>query len=93
MHTTLPESTSENFEYYDFAEACDMGDIVALGTVFVVILYSLVFAFGLVGNLLVVFALINSQRSKSITDIYLLNLALSDLLFVGKEQMFILRTH
>ncbi|XP_025128660.3 CX3C chemokine receptor 1 isoform X3 [Bubalus bubalis] len=83
MHTTLPESTSENFEYYDFAEACDMGDIVALGTVFVVILYSLVFAFGLVGNLLVVFALINSQRSKSITDIYLLNLALSDLLFVA----------
>lgn len=40
-------------------------------------------AFGLVGNLLVVFALINSQRSKSITDICLLNLALSDLLFVA----------
>lgn len=60
-----------------------MGDIVDFGTVFLPIVYSLVFAFGLVGNLLVVFALTNSRKSKSITDIYLLNLAFSDLLFVA----------
>ncbi|XP_057562277.1 CX3C chemokine receptor 1 [Hippopotamus amphibius kiboko] len=76
------EATSE-FQYDDSSEACVTGDIVDLGTVFLPILYSLVFAFGLVGNLLVVFALSNSQKSKSITDIYLLNLALSDLLFVA----------
>ncbi|ELK13659.1 CX3C chemokine receptor 1 [Pteropus alecto] len=37
----------------------------------------------MVGNLLVVLALTHSQKPKSITDIYLLNLALSDLLFVA----------
>ncbi|MBZ3876990.1 CX3C chemokine receptor 1 [Sciurus carolinensis] len=83
MPTFSPESIEEYFEYDESAEACYVGDIVALGAVFLSIFYSLVFAFGLVGNLLVVFALTNSRKPKSITDIYLLNLALSDLLFVA----------
>lgn len=83
MPTIFPELDLENFEYDESAEACYVGDIVAFGTVFLSIFYSLVFAFGLVGNLLVVLALTNSRKPKSITDIYLLNLALSDLLFVA----------
>jgi len=83
MPTHSPESILEYFEYDESAEACDMGDIVAFGTIFLSILYCLVFAFGLLGNLLVVFALTNSRKPKSITDIYLLNLALSDLLFAA----------
>ncbi|PNI74053.1 CX3CR1 isoform 6, partial [Pan troglodytes] len=79
----FPESVTENFEYDDLAEACSFGDIVVFGTVFLSIFYSVVFAIGLVGNLLVVFALTNSKKPKSVTDIYLLNLALSDLLFVA----------
>nr|XP_055237303.1 CX3C chemokine receptor 1 isoform X1 [Gorilla gorilla gorilla] len=79
----FPESVTENFEYDDSAEACYIGDIVVFGTVFLSIFYSVVFAIGLVGNLLVVFALTNSKKPKSVTDIYLLNLALSDLLFVA----------
>ncbi|XP_012503362.1 PREDICTED: CX3C chemokine receptor 1 [Propithecus coquereli] len=82
MPTLSPEYL-ENFEYDESSEACDIGEVVAFGTVFMSIFYSLVFAFGLVGNLLVVFALTNSKKRKSITDIYLLNLALSDLLFVA----------
>ncbi|KAM7064023.1 CX3C chemokine receptor 1 isoform 1-T6 [Molossus nigricans] len=82
MPTPVHESISEDFQYYEGAEACHMEDIMAFGTTFLPIVYSLVFAFGLVGNLLVVFALTHSQKPKSITDIYLLNLALSDLLFV-----------
>ncbi|NXU87674.1 CCR5 protein, partial [Xiphorhynchus elegans] len=45
-------------------------------------LYSLVVIFGLTGNMLVVLILVKYKRLKSMTDIYLLNLALSDLLFV-----------
>uniref|UniRef100_A0A8C5YG91 CX3C chemokine receptor 1 n=1 Tax=Microcebus murinus TaxID=30608 RepID=A0A8C5YG91_MICMU len=82
MPTLSPEYL-DNFEYDESSEACDIGEAVAFGTVFMSIFYSLVFAFGLVGNLLVVFALTNSKKRKSITDIYLLNLALSDLLFVA----------
>uniref|UniRef100_A0A8D0DPK3 G-protein coupled receptors family 1 profile domain-containing protein n=1 Tax=Salvator merianae TaxID=96440 RepID=A0A8D0DPK3_SALMN len=49
---------------------------------FVPVLYSLVFIFGLLGNALVVLVLIRYKKLKSMTDIYLLNLALSDLLFI-----------
>ncbi|NXJ52329.1 CCR5 protein, partial [Spizaetus tyrannus] len=45
-------------------------------------LYSLVVIFGLAGNMLVVLILVKYKRLKSMTDIYLLNLAISDLLFV-----------
>ncbi|XP_009896645.1 C-C chemokine receptor type 5 [Dryobates pubescens] len=45
-------------------------------------LYSLVVIFGLTGNLLVVLILVKYKRLKSMTDIYLLNLAVSDLLFI-----------
>eukprot|EP00072_Mus_musculus_P060753 XP_011241236.1 PREDICTED: CX3C chemokine receptor 1 isoform X1 [Mus musculus] len=83
MSTSFPELDLENFEYDDSAEACYLGDIVAFGTIFLSVFYALVFTFGLVGNLLVVLALTNSRKPKSITDIYLLNLALSDLLFVA----------
>ncbi|KAF6099045.1 C-X3-C motif chemokine receptor 1 [Phyllostomus discolor] len=82
MPTLLPEIVSEAFQYDESAEACNLGDIVGFGTTFLPIVYSLVFAFGLVGNVLVVFALTHSRKPKSITDMYLLNLALSDLLFV-----------
>lgn len=82
MPTRFPEPVSEDFQYDESAEACDMRDILAFGTTFLITVYCLVFAFGLVGNLLVVFALAHSRKPRSITDIYLLNLALSDLLFV-----------
>ncbi|XP_027531359.1 C-C chemokine receptor type 5-like isoform X1 [Neopelma chrysocephalum] len=45
-------------------------------------LYSLVVIFGLTGNMLVILILVKYKRLKSMTDIYLLNLAVSDLLFV-----------
>ncbi|XP_053115575.1 C-C chemokine receptor type 2-like [Hemicordylus capensis] len=45
-------------------------------------LYSLVFIFGLLGNTLVVLVLIGYKKLKTLTDIYLLNLAISDLLFI-----------
>ncbi|XP_053455689.1 CX3C chemokine receptor 1 isoform X2 [Nycticebus coucang] len=79
----LSTESLENFEYDESAEVCYIGDVVAFGIVFLSTFYSLIFAFGLVGNMLVVFALTNSRKPKSITDIYLLNLALSDLLFVA----------
>ncbi|XP_040850211.1 CX3C chemokine receptor 1 [Ochotona curzoniae] len=83
MTAFYPEWGTEAFEYDESAEACFLGDIVTFGTVFFSIFYPIVFAFGLVGNLLVVCALNHSRKPKSITDIYLLNLALSDLLFVA----------
>ncbi|XP_048367230.1 C-C chemokine receptor type 2-like [Sphaerodactylus townsendi] len=45
-------------------------------------LYSLVFIFGLLGNTLVVLVLFLFKKFRSMTDIFLLNLAISDLLFI-----------
>ncbi|NXK30582.1 CCR8 protein, partial [Piprites chloris] len=46
------------------------------------VLYSLLFVAGLVGNALVIWVLTIFKKIKTMTDVYLLNLAISDLLFV-----------
>ncbi|NWH66020.1 CCR8 protein, partial [Geococcyx californianus] len=46
------------------------------------VLYSVLFVTGLVGNALVVWVLIVFKKIRTMTDVYLLNLAISDLLFV-----------
>ncbi|NXV73277.1 CCR8 protein, partial [Atlantisia rogersi] len=46
------------------------------------VLYSILFVTGLMGNALVVWVLTVFKKVKAMTDIYLLNLAISDLLFV-----------
>ncbi|XP_048367445.1 CX3C chemokine receptor 1 [Sphaerodactylus townsendi] len=75
------EMTTEFF-YDESTVQCDQTGIHLFGKVYVPILYSLVFIIGLFGNLLVVFTIVKGGHRKSITDIFLLNLATSDLLFV-----------
>lgn len=61
---------------------CMTGDLEAFGQVFLPTLYSLVFVTGLLGNGLVVCVLLWFRRRCNLTDVCLLNLALSDLLFI-----------
>uniref|UniRef100_A0A2K5PZJ7 C-C motif chemokine receptor 3 n=1 Tax=Cebus imitator TaxID=2715852 RepID=A0A2K5PZJ7_CEBIM len=68
--------------YYELGELCRKGDITALIAKFLPPLYSLVFIVGLLGNVLVVVILIKYRRLRIMTNIYLLNLAISDLLFL-----------
>ncbi|XP_061051298.1 C-C chemokine receptor type 2-like [Eubalaena glacialis] len=67
---------------YDYSEPCQKTNVGQIEARLLPPLYSLVFIFGFVGNLLVVLILINCKKLKSMTDIYLLNLAISDLLFL-----------
>ncbi|XP_045634740.1 C-C chemokine receptor type 2 [Ursus americanus] len=67
---------------YDYSAPCQKTDVRLIAAGLLPPLYSLVFIFGFVGNMLVVLILINCKRLKSMTDIYLLNLAVSDLLFL-----------
>ncbi|KAM9032283.1 C-X-C chemokine receptor type 1 [Sarcophilus harrisii] len=48
---------------------------------FVMVVYSLVFFLSLLGNSLVVLVILYNRLNRSVTDIYLLNLAIADLLF------------
>ncbi|XP_014646834.1 PREDICTED: C-C chemokine receptor type 2 isoform X1 [Ceratotherium simum simum] len=67
---------------YDYSEPCQKVDVKQIAAGLLPPLYSLVFISGFVGNMLVVLILINCKKLKSMTDIYLLNLAISDLLFL-----------
>ncbi|XP_004676301.1 PREDICTED: C-C chemokine receptor type 1 [Condylura cristata] len=69
---------------YDYGDAspCQKTEVRAFEAKLLPPLYSLVFIIGLVGNILVVLVLIQYKRLKSMTSIYLLNLAISDLLFL-----------
>ncbi|XP_025771803.1 C-C chemokine receptor type 1-like [Puma concolor] len=78
---------TENFdvttEYdYEGITPCQKGEERAFGAQLLPPLYSLVFVVGLVGNILVLLVLMQYKRLKSMTSIYLLNLAISDLLFL-----------
>ncbi|XP_020858468.2 LOW QUALITY PROTEIN: C-X-C chemokine receptor type 1-like [Phascolarctos cinereus] len=48
---------------------------------FVMVIYNLVFFLSLLGNSLVMLVILYNRLSRSVTDIYLLNLAIADLLF------------
>ncbi|XP_074047488.1 C-X-C chemokine receptor type 2 [Macrotis lagotis] len=52
-----------------------------LNNYFIIILYTLVFLLSLLGNALVMFVILHNRLNRSVTDIYLLNLAMADLLF------------
>nr|XP_056713596.1 C-C chemokine receptor type 5-like [Euleptes europaea] len=67
---------------YDSATPCSSDSVQQFGSHFLPPLYYLVFAFGLLGNALVVMILMRYKKIKSMTDVYLLNLAISDLLFI-----------
>ncbi|NXC56359.1 CCR5 protein, partial [Aleadryas rufinucha] len=69
------------FDYSD-STPCPATEEKHFAAIFLPPLYSLVVIFGLTGNMLVVLILVKYKRLKSMTDIYLLNLAISDLLFV-----------
>ncbi|XP_039084250.1 C-C chemokine receptor type 1-like [Hyaena hyaena] len=81
--TVSTESYDTTTEYdYGGITPCQKGAERAFGAQLLPPLYSLVFIIGLVGNVLVLLVLMQYKRLKSMTSIYLLNLAISDLLFL-----------
>ncbi|XP_072417088.1 C-C chemokine receptor type 4-like [Chiloscyllium punctatum] len=72
-----------NYDYGEQFAPCDTQSAKTFGATFLPVLYSLVFLFGLLGNTLVLWAVLKHRRLKKLTDIYLLNLSLCDLLFVS----------
>ncbi|KAF6312614.1 C-C motif chemokine receptor 3 [Rhinolophus ferrumequinum] len=67
---------------YEFTMLCEKVKVQVLGTQLLPPLYALVFSVGLLGNVLVVVILTKYRRLRIMTNIYLLNLAISDLLFL-----------
>lgn len=62
-------------------EICDKGEVVKFGAIAIPIFFSVVITLSLTGNILVLIILALYENLKSLTNIFILNLAISDLIF------------
>ncbi|KAI1888902.1 hypothetical protein AGOR_G00173540 [Albula goreensis] len=93
MPTVLEDFTTEpgsgNYEDYDFTSTpdpgfCEKSLVRDFRRQYEPPLYWVIFCLGAVGNLMVIWIYINIRNGfKTMTDMYLFNLALADLLFLG----------
>ncbi|KAM4034449.1 C-C chemokine receptor type 6 [Anomaloglossus baeobatrachus] len=83
MANTTTTSTAEyNYEFDDEAVPCSHDAVRMFLKTFLPPVFSFIFVFGLVGNILVVITLSCYKKRKNMTDIYLLNMAIADILFI-----------
>ncbi|KAL6040877.1 hypothetical protein STEG23_037853, partial [Scotinomys teguina] len=97
LTTNVHEETMNSTEAYssadDYSEAtfysvpmedlqCSLEEVREFTRVFVPIAYSLICVFGLLGNIMVVMTFAFYKKARSMTDVYLLNMAITDILFV-----------
>ncbi|KAM3620443.1 uncharacterized protein V6R79_023530 [Siganus canaliculatus] len=78
MDYTFNESIYDT-DYED--EVCEKGQVVKFGSIFVPVFFSVVIALSITGNILVLIILALYENLKSLTNIFILNLAISDLVF------------
>ncbi|XP_029774803.1 C-C chemokine receptor type 3-like isoform X2 [Suricata suricatta] len=79
---TMDESVRTTLFDYELSPPCEKIKVKELGARLLPPLYSLVFVIGLLGNVMVVVILTKYRRLRIMTNIFLLNLAISDLLFL-----------
>ncbi|XP_020784873.2 chemokine XC receptor 1-like [Boleophthalmus pectinirostris] len=73
-------------DYYDDSyenEACNVSGSVKFGQIFNPVFFSLVVILSVFGNSLVIMILVKYENIKSITNAFILNLAISDLIFTA----------
>ncbi|XP_047455307.1 C-C chemokine receptor type 4 [Mugil cephalus] len=77
-----PENESLAYLEYDYSDICgqDNGPEFFIGPMVSTVLYYVLFGVGLIGNSAVLWVLLRYIKLKTMTDVCLLNLALSDLL-------------
>ncbi|XP_047716379.1 C-C chemokine receptor type 6 isoform X1 [Prionailurus viverrinus] len=75
-------NNSSDYSLDDNTLLCSLQEVRTFSGLFVPIAYSLICVFGLLGNVLVVVTFAFYKKAKSMTDVYLLNMAIADILFV-----------
>ncbi|XP_074841589.1 chemokine XC receptor 1 [Carettochelys insculpta] len=78
VYDDLNYGTTSDFNY---SNVCEMNDLYSFGTHFTTILYSLAFVLSLLGNSLVLWILLKYETLVSLTNIFIMNLCISDLVF------------
>nr|QCI30485.1 chemokine XC receptor 1 [Rattus norvegicus] len=72
--------SSTVFDYDKSNLLCD-NNVIFFSIIFTIVLYSLVFLLSLVGNSLVLWVSVKYENLESLTNVFILNLCLSDLMF------------
>ncbi|XP_039192093.1 chemokine XC receptor 1 [Crotalus tigris] len=76
---------TSNSTFYDYTPIetnyCNMDETSRFSAIFTCILYSLIFFFSLVGNSLVLWIVMKYENLKSLTNLFILNLCITDLTF------------
>ncbi|XP_069832215.1 mitochondrial inner membrane protease subunit 2 isoform X1 [Dendropsophus ebraccatus] len=79
---TTENTSSISMEEYDYSSVYFVKTLDPIYSIFQPTLYAIIFSCGLVGNSLVLWVLICFKKMNSLTDLYLLNMAISDLMFI-----------
>ncbi|NXM63260.1 XCR1 protein, partial [Illadopsis cleaveri] len=70
-----------SYEYPHETNVCEMGDYFTFNIYLTAVLYTLVFFLSLLGNTLVLWILLKYENLTSLTNIFIMNLCISDLVF------------
>ncbi|XP_071373030.1 atypical chemokine receptor 4b [Centroberyx affinis] len=76
------ENSTVNYDYSDYHSICDKEAVRSFASVFLPVIYGLALVVGLAGNALVVVVYASPRRLRTLTDMCILNLAVSDLLLL-----------
>ncbi|XP_072307047.1 atypical chemokine receptor 4b [Eucyclogobius newberryi] len=76
------DSLNETYDYDEYYTLCDKEAVRSFGSVFLPIMYAVVLVVGLSGNALVMVVYTSRLRLRTLTDVCILNLAVSDLLLL-----------
>lgn len=79
------DPSDASFLFNDTCENCtnaEPGTLPGLTGIFIPLIYGIVCVVGLVGNTLVIHVIVNYTKNESVTNIYILNLAIADELFM-----------
>lgn len=75
----MNDSFNESYDYED--EVCEKEQVVTFGSIAIPVFFSVVIILSIIGNILVLVILAMYENIKSLTNIFILNLAISDLVF------------
>lgn len=81
-HDNEDSSSNETYDYNYEHSVCDKEAVRSFGGVFLPVIYAVALVVGLAGNALVVAVYTSRLRLRTLTDVCILNLAISDLLLL-----------
>ncbi|KAG8442657.1 hypothetical protein GDO86_011446 [Hymenochirus boettgeri] len=81
LSNATTDFSTKSYDYENPVYICQKEDSIKFGAVAVPFFYYIVFTFGLLGNSLILFLLLKYEKIKTVTNFFILNLVISDLLF------------